>query len=172
MRNDNRPKPAKKIPRGKRKWYFRLRGANRKAVLRQINRLGKTWKFAGNGTARDVRKIKLAKLNEIHFFPLDVPFDRSKFDMLGALDVFILSKWLDNGTTRFDGKHQSLRRVCAFDAPLIKTDDEDKISSYNYVCLERNPEHHSNWSIQVRSRKFILENTLDHPYHSAGLPKT
>ncbi len=169
----NRPKPAKKISRGKKpRWYFRLRGANRNAVLESINDSCKIWKYAGKGNTRDIRKIKLAKLNQVNFLPLDTAFDRSLFDMLGALDIFILSKWLQNGTIRLDGEFETIWRICAFDAPLIKSDDPDEIYFYHYLCLERDRDHPWIWRLQVRSRSYLSENTLDHPYNLAGLPKT
>lgn len=173
MRNQNsRPKPAKKIPRGKKpKWYFRLRGANKKAILGLVNRLGKTWKFAGNGNAAGARTIKLARLSEVYFLPLDIKMDRSKFDIFGALDVFIIFKWLQNGTIRLDGEFESIWRICAFDAPIIKAEDLNEISCYHYLCLERDRERSHLWQLHVRARTFVLQNSLDHPYHLAGLPK-
>lgn len=173
MRNhNNRPKPAKKIPKGKKpKWYFRLRKANKKTILGLINKLGQTWKFAGKGTSAGIRTIKIAKLSQIHFLPLNIEMDRSKFDILGALDIFIICKWLENGTIHLDGEFQNIWRICAFDAPIIRIGDLDEIVSYHYLCLERNPQHENIWKIYVRARKFVLQNTLNHPFHLAGLPK-
>ena len=172
---NNRPRPAKKIARRRRKWkksYFRLRGANKKAILGIINTLGENWKFAGKGNATGTRTIKLAKLSKVHFLPLDIEMDRSRFDILGALDIFIICKWLENGTIRLDEDFQNIWRICAFDTPIIKVGDPDKITLYHYLCLERDPQNEDVWKIYVRARTFVLQNTLDHAYHLAGLPKT
>lgn len=171
MKNSkNKSTPSKKT--GRRKWRFEPRGVKRTTVYKAINFFGNQWRFSGSSKTTITQGSYICSKNfpTIELIPLDE--DISKFDILGALDLYVIFKLLSRkfgkNIIEFDKKFNHVFRICTLKDPIVGVNDLDNIANYHYICLERNPQFPNVWNLRVRKRAFILNNSLSHPYNLAG----
>lgn len=160
-------KPAKKIPGKKPVWRFRPGSVKKSTVLKKINYFGQRWHFSGKNVISQAPTLRVRNYSGL----IVLKDDLSQYDMLGALDLFVLHKLFSEKKVN-QSEWDKVDKITTLRDPLIRFGDKDQIDNYYYLCLERNKEVHESWLIRVRSRSYILEGDFNKPYRFVGFKKT